>query len=223
MSIIGEPTSLSAALHDAALSVEPPPTEVLYGEAVRRGRRIKRNRALGTGLAGAVVLAAGGALLTTAHHGAHTAATTSVLSGPVNRDYMIAAYEDSLPSSAKITGSVSAEGYHAGDAKSWVTDVTADVLVSGRKYTVYLTIQRGETKWPQCSAVIRCSTATVDGGSPETIEIYAWLPGDDATVSLSVTSQGHLTGSAARPFSIDQIEHMLTAQVWTKVLDDLPK
>ncbi|MBR7825860.1 hypothetical protein KDK95_06030 [Actinospica sp. MGRD01-02] len=223
MSIIGEPTSLSAALHDAALSVEPPPTEVLYGEAVRRGRRIKRNRALGTGLAGAVVLAAGGALITTAHYGAHTTATASVLSGPVNRDYMIAAYEAALPSNAKITGAVTAEGYHAGDSKSWSTQATANVLVSGRQYTVYVDIQRGEDKWPACTAVLRCSTATVDGASPETIEIYAWLPGDDATISVSVSSRGHLAGSAAQPFSIGQIEQMLTANVWTKVLDDLPK
>lgn len=62
------------AVRETARAAEPPDAESLYGGALRRGRRIRRNRALGTGAAAVVALGVAGAVTATlAMSGAGTA------------------------------------------------------------------------------------------------------------------------------------------------------
>lgn len=62
MAIHEERESFAAALHETAEGIETPLADSLYGDAVRRGRRIKRRRAMGTGAAAVVAVGAAGAL-----------------------------------------------------------------------------------------------------------------------------------------------------------------
>lgn len=77
------PESIARALHEAALSFEPPDHQLFHDRAARRVRQIRRRRALGGGLAGlaaAAVLALG--LFVAANRSGADTPTTSRTSTP---------------------------------------------------------------------------------------------------------------------------------------------
>lgn len=86
------------AVRDAARAAEPPDAEILYGGAVRRGRRIRRNRALGTGAATVVALGAAGALAATlAMSGAGNAVSASTASAAASVSASVASAPSPCP------------------------------------------------------------------------------------------------------------------------------
>lgn len=249
MSMNQEPTSFSAALHDAAHSFDPPRPEFLYENAVQRGRGIKRKRALTTGLAGFFALAAAGVLVATlaAPGKGRTVtptvtATVKVPSGPVNKQYMIAAWEDALPSNATVGPSAGAGFLQATGVTGkayvefppripWQAFVDGAVFVAGKQYVLDVEVSRESPVG--CSAALKsCVAKPLDGGTLVSAvndqgmamsvgPHFWWNVSGDRFIELSIESP---TGvMVANPFTEQQIEQYLTSPVWTKVLDDLPK
>lgn len=243
--------SFSAALHEAARSFEPPRPELLYGDALRRGRRIRRNRTLGTGLAGVLVLAVAGVLaLTLAGSGSSgepaPGVTATVLSSPVTAQYMTAAFESVLPSNAKIDESAThplvGSGYtREGTGGGWAAGVTATVLVSGAAYVLALSVSIGVAVPQPCMASgttgtvsLSCESDALPGGPFDAyltsalpgVANYLWQPTAKKSVVVSVRRPGGTAAAPAVtlkvPFTVKQIERLVTAKVWTTVIDDLP-
>jgi hypothetical protein len=255
MSMSEQRESFSAALHEAARSFEPPRPDLLYGDARRRGQRIKRQRTLGAGLTGVVLLAVIGVLAVTfAGSGGGATATAAVPAptGPVTAQYMAAAFESVLPSNAKLDESaahpVIGYGYTSqGTDGGWYAGATATVLVSGGAYVFTVTVQTGVMGLgpcmvrPQKSASapqgtsLNCDFGTLDGGSfglqttsADGTTTYAWTPADLATETnrqsfvASVRPAGKGVNGVASPFTVKQIQRLMTAKVWTEVFKDMP-
>jgi hypothetical protein len=250
MSLNEQRESFSAALHEAAQSFEPPRPELLYGDAQRRGRLIKRRRTLGAGLTGVVVLAVAGVLVATLDgSGGGSTGTVVVLppAGPVTAQYMAAALQSVLPSNAKLDESAAhplvGNGYTSqGTDGGWYAGATATVLVSGKAYDFAVSVQTGAVSIGYCSSPgsqgsTQCYSdfGTLDGGSfgsqtssisPTTM--YVWIPVDRATetnqqsIVVSVRPAGKVADGAPSPFTREQIEQLVTAKVWTEVVDDMP-
>jgi hypothetical protein len=208
MSMSEQRESFSAALHEAAQSFEPPRPDLLYDDARRRGQRIKRQRTLGAGLTGVVLLAVIGVLAATfAGSGGGTTATVAVPApaGQVTAQYMAAAFQSVLPSNAKLDESAAhpiiGYGYTSqGTDGGWYAGATATVLVAGEAYVFTVTVQTGVmglgpcTTGPQKSpsppgaVTLHCDFGTLDGGSfglqttsANDTTTYAWMPAYLAT------------------------------------------
>ena len=249
MSTNEQPESFSAALHEAALSIDTPPSAALYGDAVRHGRRIKRRRAIGGGLTAAVAVATAGALtLALSGSGAGTAShptvavlpvATSAVDGTVTKQYMADALESVLPSNAKIDESASAEPSHgsayavAGSDGSWGAVAQVGVRVSGSTYLLKVEIMQGTAQLPTCPSYapgehgLACSAGTVEGGtfgfaSSADYSTYAWNLSAQQSIVVTVRSTANLAAEKKTPFTVNQIEQLVSAKVWTKVLRDLP-
>ena len=245
-SINDQRESFSAALHEVARSFEPPGPELLYGDALRRGRRIKRRRTVGGGLAGVLVLAVAGVLAVTLAGSVSSgkpAPAASVLSGSVMAQYMTAAFESVLPSNAEIDESAAhplvGSGYtRQGTDGGWSAGVTATVLVSGEVYVFALSISTGVAGPAPCmppattataAASISCDSAALHGpfyayteSSEPGVANYLWKPVPEKSVVASVRRVGSAAISLKVPFTVKQIEQLVTAKVWTRVIDGLP-
>jgi hypothetical protein len=207
MSINEQRESFSAALHEAAQSFEPPRPDLLYDDARRRGQRIKRQRTLGAGLTGVVLLAVVGVLAVTfaGSGGGATGTPAATPTGPVTAQYMAAALESVLPSNATLDESAAhpiiGYGYTSqGTDGGWYAGATATVLVAGEAYVFTVTVQTGVmglgpcTTGPQKSpsppgkVTLHCDFGTLDGGSfglqtasANDTTTYVWMPADLAT------------------------------------------
>ena len=246
MSTNEQPESFSAALHEAALSIDTPPSAALYGDAVRYGRRIKRRRAIGSGLTAAVAVVAAGALafgLTGSGAGTGAPAVTVPVAtapdGTVTEQYMVDALASVLPSNAKIDESVSAEPSHgsayavAGSDGSWGAVAQLSVRASGSTYLLKVEIMQGTAQLPTCPSYApgeqgpACDAGTAEGGtfgyaSAAALSSYAWNLSARQSIVVTVRSTASSANGTTSPFTANQIEQLVSAKVWTKVLRDLP-
>ena len=252
MSMSEQRESFSAALHEVAQSFEPPRPDLLYGDARQRGQRIKRQRTLGAGLTGVVLLAVVGVLAVTfaGSGGGATGTPAATPTGPVTAQYMAAAFESVMPSNAKLDESAAQPmigyGYTTqGTDGGWYAGATATVLVSGKAYVFALSVMTGSGGAGLCPSAgaptsnLLCYTGTLHGSgfSAETSSIssttmYWWnLAAPPAKINqwrypesivASVRPAGKAANGSPSPFTVQQMEQLVTAKVWTEVANDMP-
>ena len=248
MSMSEQRESFSAALHEAARSFEPPRPDLLYDDARRRGRRIKRQRTFGAGLSVVVMLAVVGVLAATfAGSGGVTATPAATPTGPVTAQYMAAAFRSVLPSNAKLDESAAQPmigyGYTSqGTDGGWYAGATATVLVSGKAYVFALSVMTGQMGVGDClspGSHLLCYSGTLHGGtfSAQTSSIssttmYVWSPHEpplkinqppnQLAIVVTVRPVGKAANGSPSPFTVEQIEQLAIAKVWNEVSKDMP-
>jgi hypothetical protein len=243
MTINEERESFSAALHDAALDFDLPRSGDLYDAAVHRGRRIKRRRALRTGTASGFALAAAGVLMavvampgTTASH--PNVPVTSAAITHLGR-YMAENLRALLPAGTRLeqdTGALplAGTGYSMlANNGEWQANATASIIYEGERYSVDLQIIRQRTNWNCSSFFVHgpCTAKQVDGGTfvvasstqqggPKTY-FYLWNLAGGKEIEFQVDPNLN-TKNPTNPFTDQQMQDLLTAPAWTRVLDGLP-
>ena len=243
MTINEEPESFSAALHDAASHFDLPSSGDLYEGAVRRGRRIKRGRALRTGTASAFALAAAGVLMVvvatpgTAPSHPNVPVTSAAITH-LGR-YMAENLRALLPAGTKLevgTGALPLTGTGYSILSStglWEADAAASIVYAGERYSVELQVIQQRTNWDCSSLFIHgsCTTKQVDGGTfiaasstqqggPQSYT-YLWNLAGGKEIELQVNPNLN-TKNPTNPFTERQMQDLLTAPAWTRVLDGLP-
>jgi hypothetical protein len=243
MTINEERESFSAVLHDAALHFDLPRSGDLYDAAVRRGRRIKRRRALRMGTASGFALAAAGVLVAVlATPGTTPSRPDVTVTGAATTHlgkYMAENLKALLPSGTKLqlgTGALplSGTGYDILSSSGiWEADASASIVYEGRKYSVELQVIQQRTNWDCSSFFIHgsCTTKQVGGGTfivasstqqggPKTY-FYFWNLAGGKEIEFQVNPNLN-TKNPTNPFTERQMRDLLTAPAWTRVLDGLP-
>jgi hypothetical protein len=247
MTVNDERESLSAALHEAAHTFEPPDGEALYQGALRRGRRLRRRRTAGTALTGTAALGVAAALaFGLAGVGADapkpTPAPAATKPVPVQDlpKYMATTFMSLLPAGTalELGGGIvplTGDGYgmnsNLGD---WQADAQAFVTYQGERYTLQFSVvhQRLNTDCENGFNLAACSEQTFDGGQYVTLTM-----GNGTNDPYSYSAAMNYAGGKAvilqvnpnlniknphQPFTTAQLQRILTSTAWKPVLAALP-
>jgi hypothetical protein len=243
MTMNDERESFSAALHEAARTLEPPDGELLYQRAVRHGRRLRRRKATGTALTGTVALGAAAALaLGLSGVGADApkpapAATQAPQNLP---KYMATTFQSLLPAGTTLNAAsgvvaLTGSGYGMpGNDGNWQASAQAFVAYQGERYSLELSVvhQRLNTDCETGFGMSACSEGMLGDGQFVLMtmgdgknEPYSyWIAMNYAggkSVELMVDPNGQ-TKNPRDPFTRAQLEQILTAPAWRPVLAALP-
>jgi hypothetical protein len=246
MTMNDERESFGAALHEAALSFEPPSGELLYQSAVRRGRRLRRRRTAGTSLAGALALGVAATLaFVLSGVGADAPPPNpSPAATQVPKDlpkYMLTTFQSLLPAGTtvdKVSGMLTATGYGYGmrsNLGGWQAGAQEMAFYNGGQITLELSVARQQGVATDCETgfdMADCKEMTVGQGQLVIIKTgngtsqpYAWeyLMNYAGGKSVQLQADPNLNiKNPQDPFSTAQVERLLGAAAWDPVLAGLP-
>jgi hypothetical protein len=246
MTMNDERESLGAALHEAALSFEPPSGELLYQGAVRRGRRLRRRRTAGTSLAGALALGVAATLaFVLSGVGADAPRPNSApaaTQAPKDLSkYMLTTFQSLLPAGMKVdlvSGTQTISGYGYGmrsNVGEWQAGAQEMAVYNGQRLTLDLSVARRQGVATDCGTgfdMTDCKEMTVGQGQLVIIKMgngtsqpYSWeyLMNYAGGKSVQLQANPNLNiKNPPDPFSTAQVEHLLGAQAWDPVLANLP-